>query len=172
MIGSSGRVLKEWDWGTARGILRVLQLGTKPEEADPPPLSANRTRSTTSSSAFRPMSRCLGPNLESCVNHRLSVERNGGSTFTQLFTGTLQNPSWAGSPQKTTSRPMSFKETQNDSIFPTRCEVCLFSATMAPEILDMTSKFMRNAVRILVKKDPTNLPRTRRRRFRFAWCDK
>ena len=32
-------------------------------------------------------------------------------------------------------------------------QVCLFSATMAPEILDMTSKFMRNAVRILVKKD-------------------
>lgn len=37
--------------------------------------------------------------------------------------------------------------------FPFRVQVCLFSATMAPEILDMTSKFMRNAVRILVKKD-------------------
>ena len=36
-------------------------------------------------------------------------------------------------------------------------QVCLFSATMAPEILDMTSKFMRNAVRILVKKDVNQL---------------
>eukprot|EP00438_Fugacium_kawagutii_P028303 Skav219878 [mRNA] locus=scaffold777:284437:304008:+ [translate_table: standard] len=36
---------------------------------------------------------------------------------------------------------------------PPDVQVCLFSATMAPEILDMTSKFMRNAVRILVKKD-------------------
>lgn len=39
------------------------------------------------------------------------------------------------------------------SSFPFCVQVCLFSATMAPEILDMTSKFMRNAVRILVKKD-------------------
>lgn len=40
------------------------------------------------------------------------------------------------------------------SVFPLGFDrqVCLFSATMAPEILDMTSKFMRNAVRILVKK--------------------
>jgi hypothetical protein len=35
------------------------------------------------------------------------------------------------------------------SSFPFCVQVCLFSATMAPEILDMTSKFMRNAVRIL-----------------------
>ena len=29
---------------------------------------------------------------------------------------------------------------------PPDVQVCLFSATMAPEILDMTTKFMRNAV--------------------------
>jgi len=36
-------------------------------------------------------------------------------------------------------------------------QVCLFSATMAPEILDLTTKFMRDAVRILVKKDELTL---------------
>merc|ERR1712242_614808 len=36
-------------------------------------------------------------------------------------------------------------------------KVCLFSATMPPEILDLTTKFMRNAVRILVKKDELTL---------------
>merc|ERR1712010_340989 len=36
-------------------------------------------------------------------------------------------------------------------------QVCLFSATMPPDILDMTSKFMRNAVRILAKKDELTL---------------
>jgi len=40
---------------------------------------------------------------------------------------------------------------------PPNVQVCLFSATMAPEILDMTSKFMRDAVRILVKKDELTL---------------
>ncbi len=36
---------------------------------------------------------------------------------------------------------------------PPNIQVCLFSATMAPDILDLTSKFMRDAVRILVKKE-------------------
>merc|ERR1712084_207463 len=36
-------------------------------------------------------------------------------------------------------------------------QVCLFSATMAPEILELTQKFMRDAVRILVKKDELTL---------------
>merc|ERR1712106_146899 len=36
-------------------------------------------------------------------------------------------------------------------------QVCLFSATMPPEILDMTTKFMRDTVRILVKKDELTL---------------
>jgi translation initiation factor 4A len=36
-------------------------------------------------------------------------------------------------------------------------QVCLFSATMPPEILDMTKKFMRDPVRILVKKDELTL---------------
>jgi len=40
---------------------------------------------------------------------------------------------------------------------PPNVQVCLFSATMPPEILDMTSKFMREAVRILVKKDELTL---------------
>jgi len=40
---------------------------------------------------------------------------------------------------------------------PPNIQVCLFSATMAPEILDMTGKFMRDAVRILVKKDELTL---------------
>jgi translation initiation factor 4A len=52
-----------------------------------------------------------------------------------------------------------FKD-QIDDIFktlPPNIQVCLFSATMAPEILDLTSKFMRDAVRILVKKDELTL---------------
>merc|ERR1712084_17052 len=40
---------------------------------------------------------------------------------------------------------------------PPNVQVCLFSATIAPEILDLTSKFMRNPVRILVKKDELTL---------------
>eukprot|EP00419_Tripos_fusus_P004094 CAMPEP_0172672500 /NCGR_PEP_ID=MMETSP1074-20121228/11588_1 /TAXON_ID=2916 /ORGANISM="Ceratium fusus, Strain PA161109" /LENGTH=391 /DNA_ID=CAMNT_0013489701 /DNA_START=109 /DNA_END=1284 /DNA_ORIENTATION=+ len=40
---------------------------------------------------------------------------------------------------------------------PPNVQVCLFSATMAPDILDLTSKFMREAVRILVKKDELTL---------------
>jgi len=40
---------------------------------------------------------------------------------------------------------------------PPNIQVCLFSATMAPEILELTSKFMRDAVRILVKKDELTL---------------
>jgi len=52
-----------------------------------------------------------------------------------------------------------FKD-QNYDIFqqlPTDVQVCLFSATMPPEILDMTSKFMRDAVHILVQKDELTL---------------
>jgi translation initiation factor 4A len=40
---------------------------------------------------------------------------------------------------------------------PSNVQVCLFSATMPPEILDLTKKFMRNAVKILVKKDELTL---------------
>merc|ERR1711862_252686 len=40
---------------------------------------------------------------------------------------------------------------------PPNIQVCLFSATMAPEILDLTTKFMRDVVRILVKKDELTL---------------
>merc|ERR1711907_237507 len=40
---------------------------------------------------------------------------------------------------------------------PANVQVCLFSATMAPEILDLTTKFMRDACRILVKKDELTL---------------
>jgi len=40
---------------------------------------------------------------------------------------------------------------------PPNVQVCLFSATMPPEILDMTTKFMRDAIRILVKKDELTL---------------
>merc|ERR1711967_141505 len=40
---------------------------------------------------------------------------------------------------------------------PPDVQVCLFSATMAPEILDMTTKFMRDPVRILVKNDELTL---------------
>jgi translation initiation factor 4A len=40
---------------------------------------------------------------------------------------------------------------------PPNVQVCLFSATMATEILDLTTKFMRDAVRILVKKDELTL---------------
>jgi translation initiation factor 4A len=40
---------------------------------------------------------------------------------------------------------------------PPEVQVCLFSATMPPEILDMTKKFMRDPVRILVKKDELTL---------------
>lgn len=40
---------------------------------------------------------------------------------------------------------------------PQSVQVCLFSATMPPEILDLTGKFMRNPVRILVKKHELTL---------------
>merc|ERR1712066_818993 len=40
---------------------------------------------------------------------------------------------------------------------PPNIQVCLFSATMPPEILDLTTKFMRDAVRILVKTDELTL---------------
>jgi len=40
---------------------------------------------------------------------------------------------------------------------PPNIQVCLFSATMAPEILDLTGKFMRDAVQILVKRDELTL---------------
>merc|ERR1719210_3325442 len=40
---------------------------------------------------------------------------------------------------------------------PPNIQVSLFSATMPPDILDLTAKFMRDAVRILVKKDELTL---------------
>jgi len=40
---------------------------------------------------------------------------------------------------------------------PSRVQVCLFSATMPPEILDISHRFMRDPVRILVKKDELTL---------------
>merc|ERR1719454_929793 len=52
-----------------------------------------------------------------------------------------------------------FKEQIYDifKFLPPNVQVALFSATMAPEILDLTGKFMRNPVRILVKKDELTL---------------
>jgi len=52
-----------------------------------------------------------------------------------------------------------FKEQIYDifKLLPPDVQVCLFSATMPPEILDLTSKFMRDVVRILVKKDELTL---------------
>merc|ERR1712025_156233 len=46
-----------------------------------------------------------------------------------------------------------FKEQIHDifKCLPSNVQVCLFSATMAPDILDLTAKFMRDPVRILVK---------------------
>ena len=44
---------------------------------------------------------------------------------------------------------------------PPNTQVCLCSATMAPESLDLTTKAMRDAVRILVKKDELTLEGTR-----------
>ena len=49
-----------------------------------------------------------------------------------------------------------FKEQIYDT-FPPNVQVALFSATMAPDILDLTSKFMRDPVRILVKKNELTL---------------
>jgi translation initiation factor 4A len=40
---------------------------------------------------------------------------------------------------------------------PSKVQVCLFSATMPPEILDISNRFMRDPVRILVKKDELTL---------------
>ncbi len=40
---------------------------------------------------------------------------------------------------------------------PPNVQVCLLPATMPPEILDMTTKFTRDAVRILVKKGELTL---------------
>merc|ERR1712113_880588 len=52
-----------------------------------------------------------------------------------------------------------FKEQTYDifTTLPPTIQVCLFSATMAPEILDITSKFMRDPVMILVKKNELTL---------------
>jgi len=52
-----------------------------------------------------------------------------------------------------------FKEQIYDifKFLPPQVQVALFSATMAPEILDLTGKFMREPVRILVKKDELTL---------------
>jgi len=52
-----------------------------------------------------------------------------------------------------------FKDSVYDifKTMPPNIQVCLFSATMPPEILDLTTKFMRDAVRILVKKDELTL---------------
>merc|ERR550514_2106804 len=40
---------------------------------------------------------------------------------------------------------------------PSNVQACLFSATFTPEILDLTQKFMRGPVRVLVKKDELTL---------------
>jgi translation initiation factor 4A len=40
---------------------------------------------------------------------------------------------------------------------PSNVQACLFSATLPPEILDLTDKFMRNPVRVLVKRDELTL---------------
>jgi translation initiation factor 4A len=40
---------------------------------------------------------------------------------------------------------------------PPKVQVCLFSATMPPEILEISNRFMRDPVRILVKKDELTL---------------
>merc|ERR1712196_617074 len=40
---------------------------------------------------------------------------------------------------------------------PPNVQVCLFSATMPPDILDLSHKFMRDAIRILVKNDELTL---------------
>lgn len=52
-----------------------------------------------------------------------------------------------------------FKEQIYDvfQFMPPTCQVGLFSATMPPEVLEMTEKFMRDPVRILVKKDALTL---------------
>merc|ERR1719454_2682187 len=52
-----------------------------------------------------------------------------------------------------------FKEQIHDifKFLPPNVQVALFSATMAPEVLDLTSKFMRDPVRILVKNDELTL---------------
>merc|ERR1711881_74508 len=40
---------------------------------------------------------------------------------------------------------------------PSNVQACLFSATFTPEILELTQKFLRNPVRVLVKKDELTL---------------
>jgi translation initiation factor 4A len=52
-----------------------------------------------------------------------------------------------------------FKEQIHDifTCLPSQVQVALFSATMAPDILELTSKFMIDPVRILVKKDQLTL---------------
>jgi translation initiation factor 4A len=54
---------------------------------------------------------------------------------------------------------MGFKDQIYDifKLLPPEVQVALFSATMAPEVLDITQKFMRDPLRILVKKDELTL---------------
>ncbi|KAL0482294.1 initiation factor 4A [Acrasis kona] len=42
-------------------------------------------------------------------------------------------------------------------LLPEEMQVCLFSATMPPEVLEITEKFMRDSIRILVKKEELTL---------------
>jgi translation initiation factor 4A len=42
-------------------------------------------------------------------------------------------------------------------IIPPACQVSLFSATMAPEVLELTEKFMRDPIRVLVKDEALTL---------------
>jgi len=41
---------------------------------------------------------------------------------------------------------------------PTSCQIGLFSATMPPETLDLTEKFMKNPLRLVMNKDQLSLP--------------
>ncbi len=55
---------------------------------------------------------------------------------------------------------MGFKDQIYDifKLMPPEVQVALFSATMAPEVLDITTKFMRDPLRILLRTQLTTAP--------------
>ena len=52
---------------------------------------------------------------------------------------------------------------------PPNTQVCLISATMTQEVLEMTTKFMTDPIRILVKRDELTLEGIKQVRVVLSW---
>ena len=67
---------------------------------------------------------------------------------------------------------MGFKDQIYDiyRYLPPNTQVCLISATMTQEVLEMTTKFMTDPIRILVKRDELTLEGIKQVRASFRPC--